>query len=385
MDLTYQQLLAEQYEELELAELEEEEEEFTNQEVGVKDPHPDELEDKDAYNKPGHNFGDSIIQKAPAAYTDTTVNSVTYLAKDILRSVVNVDSRFRENPLTTLATDYLFKLHKPLRNVRSIRLSSIEFPNTSYTFTKTNCNIAFQVLYPITAAKYVTITIPEGSYDDPTTLVGAVNTALSTQIVSDLILSLNVTTGKITISSPSNVLFNVSFQTQYNTPGAVLAFGNPNKTDTPSSIRSYDHGIGYNLGFRGIIDPTTKIQNHIYSDDYSYTAEAIVISIPSNYVFLSLGNDFPVLTHQYNTYDHINAFAKIFLTVPSFSVVFDSGANTVTETFIFKKPTDLRTLQIKVYDVYGNILDTNGVDFSFTLEVDEVINNSLYHTLTAGT
>jgi hypothetical protein len=379
-NLTYQEILAQQYRENE--ELEEQEEEhFENNEIEVRDTQPDEIEDKDGYNKPGRNFGDSIIQKPPAVYEDKTTAGVKYLAKDIYRRVINIDSRFRENPTTTSTTDFLFKLHTPLKNVTSMTLSSIEFPNTSYVFSIQKRNISFKVSFP-ESTPFRTVTIPEGSYDDPSTLTGAVQTALNSQISSDLQVSLSLVTGKVSISSITSTRFSLDFTTVYN---EVKTTGNPPVKSLTPENRSFDTGLGYNLGFRGILDPVTGIRNQLYSGDDSYTSEAIVISIDSNYVFLSLGNDFPVITHQYNTYDHINAFAKVFLNVPSFNVVFDNGSTTITQAFVFKKPTNIRSLRVKVYDVYGQIVDTNGIDFSFTLEVDEVISNSLYHTLTEGT
>jgi hypothetical protein len=378
-NLSYQEILAQQYRENEEVE-EETEEHFEDQKVEVRDTHPDELEDKDAYNKPGHNFGDSTIQSPPSAYLDTTKNGVKYLAKDILRTVVSIDSRFRENPGTTETTDFLFKFQKPLKNVTSMRLSSIEFPNTGYSFSKAKKNISFKVAFP-SGSVPKTITIPEGCYDDPSGLVTAIQLLLNTSVSTDIQMTLDLITGKVTIESLTSTRFDLDFTTEYNT---VLTLSNNVVTPTPTT-RTFDHGLGYNLGFRGVLNTTTSIRSPVYSNESSYTAESIVMSIHSNYIFLSLGNDFPVVTHQYNTYDHINAFAKIFLTVPSFQVLFDNGQKMVTETFYFKKPTNLRHLQIKVYDVYGERVDTNGVDFSFTLEVDEIINNSLYHALTEGT
>jgi len=378
-NLTYQEILAQQYRENEEVE-EETEEHFEDQKVEVRDTHPDEIEDKDSYNKPGHNFGDSIIQNPPVAYEDKTTAGVKYLAKDILRTVVSIDSRFRENPTTTETTDFLFKLQKPLKNVTSMRLSSIEFPNTGYTFSNLRKNISFKVAFP-SGSQPKTITIAEGCYDDPSGLITAIQLLLNSNVSTDIQMTLDLITGKVTIKSLTSTPFDLDFTTEYNT---VITL--PNNVVTPSPMtRSFDHGLGYNLGFRGVLNTTTNIRSPIYLNQSSYTGESIVMTIHSNYIFLSLGNDFPVVTHQYSTYDHINAFAKIHLTVPSFQVLFDNGQKMVTETFYFKKPTNLRHFKIKVYDVYGERVDTNGVDFSFTLEVDEIISNSLYHALTEGT
>jgi hypothetical protein len=461
-NLTYQDILAEQYRQNQEAEDVVQEEEV-HDEILLRDPRPEEIEEKDGFNKPGHNLGESIIQGASDSYQDKTVNSVKYLTKDILRSVLNIDSRFRVNQTITMPTNYDYVFQKPFRNVTSMRVSSIEFPNTSYTFSSERKNTTFSINYgnvsysasilttqvtvdvttitidPTTVSgsatlkigetiniinsKYaanngtfiitnilgstitfnnprgisgdttgtvyidgfVSITIPDGSYDDPSTLVAAIQSAVSAKISSDIQVSLSLTTGKVTFSTLTGLEFSLNFSTEYTQYTVSYDINGTLITKQNPAARSLDTGIGYNLGFTGVINSTGTLKIPIYTGKNSYTADSIVISIDSNYVFLSLGNDYPVLIHQYNTHDRITAFAKIFLTVPSFAVVFDSGQNTVTGTFYFKKPQDLRKISIKVYDVYGKIVDTNGVDFSFTLEIDEIISNSLYRTLTDGT
>ena len=44
----------------------------------------------------------------------------------------------------------------------------------------------------------------------------------------------------------------------------------------------------------------------------------------------------------------------------------------------FPSPVDLTVLNIRLVDAYGEVIDMNGVDYSFTLEITEVLNVKLY-------
>jgi hypothetical protein len=54
----------------------------------------------------------------------------------------------------------------------------------------------------------------------------------------------------------------------------------------------------------------------------------------------------------------------------------------ITKEFIFSQPKDLTHIHVKILDAYNEIVDLQGLNFSFSLEVVEVINHALYNTLT---
>jgi hypothetical protein len=50
----------------------------------------------------------------------------------------------------------------------------------------------------------------------------------------------------------------------------------------------------------------------------------------------------------------------------------------MSNEIVFPSPIDLKILQVKLIDPYGEIVDLNCMNFSFSLEITEVLNTSLY-------
>jgi hypothetical protein len=134
-----------------------------------------------------------------------------------------------------------------------------------------------------------------------------------------------------------------------------------------TSSMPFQNGMGYYLGF---VDQK-------YSGKMSYTGETIINIIEANYIFLSLGSEYPVISHRYLNTD-IHSFAKVLVNVPKNAVIFDNGTNVITKEYFFIQPTDLTSFTIQLLDEYGNLVNLNGLNFSFTLEITEVIDHALY-------
>ena len=227
-----------------------------------------ELENKEDFQK----FGGSYHQAgAPPPLPD--INSDQYLKnsvlyeKNIRTHVINIDSRFRTDTQDP-STDFTFKLKNPMRNIISLRISSIEFPNTYYTFSKARQNTTFLLYYfrgPLDVNRQQKIvSIPDGNYS-PEELVDTINEILIDNPVS---ISYNPIKGKILFDSQN--YFEVDIL------GTALAFSN----------RIYDNGLGYNLGLRQLsssellkaVKETTGIQI------YKLEGNSIVDTIDNNYI-----------------------------------------------------------------------------------------------------
>ena len=94
--------------------------------------------------------------------------NINPLAKQTITKVINIDSVFRKNYEKTRSEDYTLELPEKLTKVVSIKIISLEIPNTIYTISerkKTNC---FKVtFYNITGRSEPVeniVTIPEGNY-----------------------------------------------------------------------------------------------------------------------------------------------------------------------------------------------------------------------------
>ena len=135
-----------------------------------------------------------------------TVNQVNYFKgdknpvfKNTYQCIVNIDSAFREeksSSTTNATSSFKSTLTFALSNVIEYNIYSFEIPYSWYAFSSTYGNT-------ILIINETTITISDGNYT-ATDLVNTVNTELSSNGFSDITLTLNSTTNKITITN-SNV------------------------------------------------------------------------------------------------------------------------------------------------------------------------------------
>ena len=363
--LTYQQVLADHYEEIGKNVLVHHND-YTD-EVPPEDKHTDELEDQEKFQKFQPRHSDSTLV-SPLPYVDNTTQSILY-NKQVRIQTISIDSRFRFSDHTTYpnsppkiiqtssTTDFIFKLPLPIKNVISVKMSSIEFPNTFYTFSKARGNTTFSLTYP-SGGITKDIIIDDGNWD--ATTVG--NTSLIQHIkskidlaftINSITISVTYVSGKVTIKSTNN--FDINFKEDI--------FAN----------RIKDFGLGYNLGFNDITG--------IYTGLKSYTSDSVLNCIDSNYIFINLNHDWKNVYHLNPDKEELWAFSKVIIDQPKFSVCYDNSINKSSKEFCFKTPTDILSIPVTVMDPYGQILDLNGMDFSFSLEVKEILDSSLYEAM----
>jgi hypothetical protein len=315
-----------------------------------------ELEDQEAFQQHAgsrHEAGaPAPLQKHPG------VNMLdhSYKSKYVKTHIINIDSRFRDD-LTTLSSDFHYRLPNPIKNAASLRISSLEIPNTWYTISCTRYNNGhFYVTYfdGTSTPEPIEFKFEDGNYEDSNTFVEILQTRFDEVYApaGTFTVILNVTNGKVTIS-----LTNPTPTQKF-----TLDFTAPN------THRPFQNGMGHHIGFRKMI----------YSDKQSYTADAILNMVETPYVFVSVG-DYTIVEHK--TFDgKLKAFAKVIVDVPKNSYIFDNGSNTVTKEHVFQQPTNIVSMKIRVFNLYEDILDLNGFEFSLTVEIDEIINTALYKT-----
>ena len=72
-----------------------------------------------------------------------------------------------------------------------------------------------------------------------------------------------------------------------------------------------------------------------------------------------------------------NYLGKIILSVNKAEKNFDNN-NFITKKHIFKQPANISKLNIELLDPIGNIINTNSIDYSFTLELGVIYDSELY-------
>jgi len=277
-------------------------------------------------------------------FQDRTTYGAVYGTESVAR-IVNVDTRFRDNPTITGASACTIRLPRTYKNIISLRLSSIELPNSWYDFSANLENTNFTV-------SGAQCTISDGNYNA---------TTLATAMVASAATTISLSVGFDSVSTKCTISAAGAFSMNF-TP---VVTSNVCCISREATLRPFDTGLGSYLGFT----------SNTYSGNSSYTSETLPNLFGNTYVLLSI--------EKYEAIDHLSfngtstpAFAKIVVSATKNSIIF-SGVDTITNKVILAEPENVSVLKIKLTDCYGRILQTFG-NFSFTLEMQEVVSSKLY-------
>jgi len=280
--------------------------------------------------------------------TNIARSNLNNLKRKTITQTVILNSLFREDYKNTRSTDFSLVLPYQFKNVLSVRLSSIQLPNVLYCFSKAKMNNLFYITEcgdgPTASGP---IMLPDGNYtlsQLATTLQKEINEQLEINPPRFEVIA-HETTQKITIMNNRNV-FSMNFL---------------------KDVESIDFNstLGWILGFR-------QIQ---YNGSAVYTSEAVYNSVASDYIYFIL-NDFNhsqsqnILAMYSKSYIGNNILAMIPLTSNSFHICFDNGSDFIEKKREYFGPVNIQRLKIELRNQYGELLDLNCMDFSFSLEVE---------------
>jgi hypothetical protein len=138
-----------------------------------------------------------------------------------------------------------------------------------------------------------------------------------------------------------------------------------------SHNQPFAYGLGYYIGFSyGIHASTTT------APTYTLTSDACSHFAGDNYVFLKV-NDYECVRQTTGDNDFV-ALAKIVLREPKDHMAFDDYASQHIKEVVFPNPVDLNRFKVEIVDPYGRLVDMCSANISFSLEVLEVKNRTLY-------
>ena len=301
-------------------------------------------------------------------------------SNDLRKRIINVDSRFRTN-CSDMSTNFSYRLEHTYKNVIRVRVASVEIPNMFYTFSKAKKNTIFVVkAYDIdNNPRAVIIELTEGNYTSAE-LVNELQTLFDEKLRIPygifLSIELNTNNAKITIRHNGVSPYPVTSSTIVPTANArpfVLDF----LVEPCLRERLHNFGLGYNLGFR---NKAYKVLNseigHSGLMTYSITAEGCLDVVGETYMLLAV-NDLHAVEQKTVT-DYIQCIAKIIVREEKYAVIYDDGGTLLSNEVIFPSPVDFTVLQVKLMDPFGDVIDLCGMNFSFSLEITEVLNTRLY-------
>ena len=300
-------------------------------------------------------------------------------SNDLRKRILNIDSRFRSN-CQDISTDFSFKLEHTYKNIIRIRVASIEIPNMSYVFSSVKKNTSFIIkAFDITdVPREAVITIPDGNYTSQELIVviqDLLNTNFKNPYGIFITVSLNTNNAKVTFTNNGVSAYPVTSSITVPSQSGkafILDF----LTDKCLKDRQHNFGLGYHLGFRSKCYKTTNSSTVGSLTVYSITSEGCMDVVGDTYMFLSVNDLYTVEQKTSNNY--LQCLAKIIIREEKYAVIYDDGGTLLSNEIIFPSPIDLKYLIIKLLDPYGDIIDLCGMNFSFSLEITEVLNTRLY-------
>jgi hypothetical protein len=310
-----------------------------------------------------------------------------------------IDSVFRPNITTTNSYDFTYTLPKVMKNVISMKISSLEIPRMWYEFSTAKSNniitIGVYNMSDYVDASYVII-IPDGNYTLNTLQLTINNIfGLVGGGINFLIMSVEPETLSVVIRVRNSMV-------DLRGNGVFFPYDNGDDHYSPDFWFSVDlqegldasipiyKTLGWTLGFRKRNYIITKTNLFMAFQDSPYSVipfvghlmtETFFGSGYSNYIFLEIddyNNNFKtdtIISSTGTSYLGKNILARIALSGGTSSIIIDNASDFVFKQRDYFGPVSLDRLRIRMLDRYGDPLNLNYSDFSFVLELTQLYTN----------
>lgn len=290
------------------------------------------------------------------------------LEKRVIRKILNIDTRFRDNYLQTNASNC--SLNIPFNiTVLNMQLTSIEIPNSYYVISRQYGNNFFSITAGNEKMIYV---IPDGNYSNPDLVDFLNNYAVNngyTSASNPLLFYISFNVNIIGQAGSGSGQFVIGINSTY--PGPLFNFtvnfhedsnGNPDPS-TPIIMK-----LGWLLGYR----------EGIYLNNSSYVSEGVIDLYGPRYLFLAI-NDYTTSVNGgfysafHDTFMSKEILARISIPNTSkanFNINNWNNMNVISYPRQYFGPINLGRLGIQLLNEYGVPVDLNHMDFSFCLSFD---------------
>jgi len=308
------------------------------------------LDNRSLYNNLNVNTIENTVNNSVAP---GNINSIKRLTQFLN---LNLNSCFRSNYFKSSSSDFQYIIPSEIKNIVSMRLASIEIPNSWYLISKNNKNDCFEIMITMIhtikiESKTYKIEIPEGNYTAKTLEDFLNETYFYKSNKNELTKYIKFSINKYSSKSSFEILnndINISliFSDEYNenpltTFGWLCGFRLTTYLNITSCIIS-----------EGLFDNGSDNYLYIVINDYQYNSNN------SNIV----GFDKSVLNE--------NVLAKIPFKNDKYSLIFNNENNPLTKIRQYNGPVNISKLHIKLIDKFGTVINLNNMDISLTLEFE---------------
>jgi len=324
-----------------------------------------------------------------------------YVDRKTTKRVLSIDSLFRKNYYSTKSTDFLYTLPDPINKVTSLKITSIEFPNSWYSFSKENNSNTFIItLYncptppDITDSSYDqvithTIEIPPGNYRSDL-LASSINNMFSNMRngLEYLYFDINEINAKCVFRTKLTGDDNRNLYLSSQLPPEFYFTVDFTVPDIPA--RPLYKNAGWMMGFKqGFYTVAYEDQNPVIVNDqaqfttsvynWALESESSYGNTVQNYIFLEI-DDFNrnATTNTFfskttnDSYLGNNIMGRITVTSGMNTIVTMDGGNLLFKTREYFGPVRLEKLHVRLIDKYGDPINLEGNDFSFMLEIEQI-------------
>ena len=299
-------------------------------------------------------------------------NNNKYYERNIVEKLLIVDTKYRDQFTTESATDFTVTLPSVIKNVISIQLSDIEFPNTWYPFDESKGNTFFHIKIT-TDTLWERIDISAQTYYFAN-LFSRINETLVTNNFS-VALSLNLDFANAAGSPDGTATITIQ---SLNDEGVLYDFDFFSTDPNAQLYNGKDYGrcsrfLGWNLGFR-------NIEPMYYSKNTYYLSESTIDLGGPRYIYLIIDDHNKYMNESFIPFsksmstikDTLNIFARISLQGSSFSLYNSNSFSVFSDIRKYNGLVDLSRMSIKLTDEYGMPLNLNNNDYSFTIRINTV-------------
>lgn len=279
---------------------------------------------------------------------------VTNVQKETKVKYLNVDTIFRDDYSTGSLIDYNISFPEILTNVKSISVTDMEVPITYYIISEVLQNNAFKITDAL--GNVTIIVLPDGDYTKTN----------DTDFGRDLIIKMNelLTNAGLPITydiSDNASIFENSSATTYTFEFAVDSKGNFNKN-------LFKSRLGYILGFR--------VPTVILSGNTFIKTSVFVNLLGPKYLFLVVqelngqGNENSFVSYLPYSQINTNILARLSMDGVKYSFKTMHIKDITSDTRKYNGKIDIKRINVKLMNEFGQIMDLNGHDVSFCMRIE---------------
>lgn len=293
---------------------------------------------------------------------------------------LTIDTRFRDQYDTSLLANYNITLPERVNSVKSMKAVSLEMPLSYHNVSASLGNNSFK----LTNGQSEVIVLGDDYY--PTsTIATPIGTKLSDAslgwISTGITVTHNSTTGKITFTNSNTVDVTIEFD-------SIECSGGITPTGGLSKRESLMSKLGWLLGFRL---PSYTIPKKVGGVNGTLTGEAIADFSGLPYFYLIVDEFKNSNPHSFlglsrtSQLSSQQILARITVDTSSYGVGIGGAIviggtgpqiiavghddNMVSDIRTYGELVDIQKMNVRIVDQFGRIMNFNGLDFSFLLEL----------------